>query len=154
MILSILLLFFVGGILWEWFRSLETFQSFILPSIHWMGNITLLGASEWILLKLCSRILTVTKRFRYLAAKTHRWEDPINISTKRFRDFMSGISSDISQLKQLEAFNLFFQCFVGWATNRTRCMNSWWPLLKGLRMCWGVPMTWWLVSKRSVKPQP
>ena len=24
-------------------------------------------------------------------------------------------------------------------TSRTRCMNSWWPRLKGLRMCWEVP---------------
>lgn len=32
-------------------------------------------------------------------------------------------------------------------TNRTRCMNSWWPRLKGLRKCWEVPMTWWLVSR-------
>ena len=34
----------------------------------------------------------------------------------------------------------FFVLLLGeQLTSRTRCMNSWWPRSKGLRMCWEVP---------------
>lgn len=82
------------------------------------------------------------------SSKTH----PLRRSTPGSLHFrhtpISGISSNISQLKQLEAFNLVFDftwdfLFVlllgEQLTSRTRCMNSWWPRLKGLRMCWEVP---------------